>query len=117
MDLVSNPDATKVRLLPSFALLPTAINPRFLRPSKIIVTTDHTDKYGRSKIKKLCTLPLTGANCVSRIITNLCVFDVDRANGVLTLVELADGVTVDEVKEKTEAEFEVPSVVGRMEED
>lgn len=52
----------------------------------VVVATDHTDKNGRSKIKQICTLPLTGAKCVSRIITNLCVFDVDRVNGTLTLV-------------------------------
>lgn len=53
-----------------------------------------------------CKFPLTGRTCVSRIITELCVFDVDSKKG-LTLVEIADGVTVDEVKSKTEAEFEV----------
>jgi len=50
---------------------------------------------------------LTGSRCVSRIITDLCVFDVDRKAGKLTLVELSEGVTLEEVKEKTGAEFEV----------
>ncbi|KAL8278120.1 hypothetical protein RQP46_009444 [Phenoliferia psychrophenolica] len=94
MDLVSNPDATKV-----------------------IVATDHLDKNGRSKIKQLCTLPLTGSKCVSRIITNLCVFDVDRENGILTLVELAENVSVEEVREKTDAKFTVAETVGHMEDE
>nr|OQO23780.1 hypothetical protein B0A51_06729 [Rachicladosporium sp. CCFEE 5018] len=94
MDLVSNPDATK-----------------------IVVTTDHTDKYGVSKIVQHCTLPLTGARCVSTIITDLCVFEVDRVKGELTMTELADGVTEEEVKKKTEAKFNViDGGPGRMEE-
>lgn len=54
-------------------------------------------------------LPLTGARCVSRIITDIAVFDVDRtsAEGGLTLVELLNGSTVEEVKEKTDATFEI----------
>ena len=91
MDLVSNPQNTKV-----------------------VVTMEHTDKKGRPKILKQCAFPLTGRKCVSRIITELCVFDVDWTSG-LTLVELADGVGVDEVKGKTEAEFKVAEDMGRME--
>jgi len=83
MDLVSNPGMTKV-----------------------VVTMEHTDKKGNPKIMKQCAFPLTGRACVSRIITELGVFDVDFATG-LTLIEIADGVTVDEVKSKTEAPFKV----------
>lgn len=83
MDLVSNPQATKV-----------------------VVTMEHTDKKGNPKILKMCEFPLTGKACVSRIITELAVFDVDFTNG-LTLIEHAEGVTVDEIKSKTEAPFEV----------
>ncbi|KAL2216213.1 putative succinyl-CoA:3-ketoacid-coenzyme A transferase [Thermoascus aurantiacus ATCC 26904] len=83
MDLVSNPSATRV-----------------------VVTMEHTDKHGRPKIVKQCEFPLTGKACVSRIITELCVFDVDFKEG-LTLVELAEGVTVDEVRAKTDAPFKV----------
>lgn len=90
MDLVSNPTATKV-----------------------VVTMEHTDKKGNPKIVKQCEFPLTGKTCVSRIITDLCVFDVDFTSG-LTLVELADGVTVDDVKAKTEAEFRVADDVKPM---
>ncbi|KDQ11702.1 hypothetical protein BOTBODRAFT_67857 [Botryobasidium botryosum FD-172 SS1] len=93
MDLVSNPDRTTV-----------------------IVVTDHTDKAGNPKILDECTLPLTGARCISKIITDLCVFDVDRVGGRLTLLELADGVTVEEVKKKTGCEFDVKEGgPGRME--
>lgn len=53
-----------------------------------------------------CTFPLTGRTCVSRIITELGVFDIDFETG-LTLVEIADGVTVDEIRSKTEAPFAV----------
>ncbi|KAI9804124.1 MAG: hypothetical protein M1825_001526 [Sarcosagium campestre] len=90
MDLVSNPTATKV-----------------------VVTMEHTDKVGNPKIVKQCAFPLTGRSCVSRIITELCVFDVDFASG-LTLVELADGVTEDDVRKKTEAPFRIADEVKAM---
>nr|XP_031860278.1 uncharacterized protein CI109_004162 [Kwoniella shandongensis]KAA5527350.1 hypothetical protein CI109_004162 [Kwoniella shandongensis] len=73
--------------------------------TKIIVLTDHCDKKGRSKIVEKCSLPLTGARCVSLIITDLAVFDVDREQGVLTLKELMPGVTLEEVQAKTSAPF------------
>ena len=62
---------------------------------------DHTNKKGESKVLKECTLPLTGTGVVDRIITNLCVLDV--VEGGLKLVELAEGVTEDEVRAATEA--------------
>ncbi|HEY0107560.1 MAG TPA: CoA transferase subunit B [Rhizomicrobium sp.] len=68
---------------------------------RCVVTMDHTDKAGNSKLLKQCTLPLTGQACVDRIITNLGVFDV--VPGGLALVELAPGVAADEVKAKTQA--------------
>lgn len=91
MDLVSNPDETK-----------------------IVVLTDHVDKHGRSKIKQECSLPLTGARVVSKIITDLAVFEVDRKAGKLTLTELFPGVTLEEVKEKTEAKFDVSPDLKKM---
>lgn len=68
---------------------------------RVVVVMDHTNKRGESKLLKECTLPLTGQSVVDRIITNLGVFDV--VEGGLKIVELADGVTDTEVREKTEA--------------
>ncbi|KAI1125525.1 succinyl-CoA:3-ketoacid-coenzyme A transferase subunit B [Nemania abortiva] len=89
MDLVSNPDQTK-----------------------IVVATEHVDKNGRSKIVQDCRLPLTGKGVVSTIITDLAVFQVDRAKGGLTLTEVAEGVDVETVKVKTDAEFVVAKDLG-----
>lgn len=71
---------------------------------KVIVIMDHTNKQGESKIKPECELPLTGKAVVHRLITDLAVFDFD--NGKMKLVELQPNVSLDEVKEKTLAEFE-----------
>ncbi len=71
----------------------------------VIVVMEHCNKAGKSKVLKECTLPLTGKNVVDMLITDLGVFKIN--NGKLTLIELADGVTLDELKEKTEAEFTV----------
>ena len=74
---------------------------------RVVVVMEHTEKTGASKLLKACTLPLTGAGVVDRVITDLGVFDVSRGRKPLTLLELADGVTLDEVRAKTEATFEV----------
>ncbi|KAL1839587.1 hypothetical protein VTJ49DRAFT_1330 [Mycothermus thermophilus] len=92
MDLVSNPDGTK-----------------------IVVATEHVARDGSSKIVQTCSLPLTGARVVSTIITDLCVFQVDRKRGTLTLTELAPGVDVEEVRSKTDAVFTVAENVRSME--
>ncbi|KAA8649252.1 3-oxoacid CoA-transferase [Aspergillus tanneri] len=92
MDLISNPEKTK-----------------------IVVATSHTAKDGSPKIVAKCTLPLTGANCVSTIITDLCVFQVDRTKGALLLTELAPGVEVEEVRSKTGAKFTVAEQLELME--
>jgi 3-oxoacid CoA-transferase subunit B len=68
---------------------------------RIVVVMDHANKAGESKVLKACTLPLTGKGVVNRIITDLCVMDV--VPGGLKVIELAPGVTIDEVKAKTEA--------------
>ena len=68
---------------------------------RCVVTMDHTDKAGNTKVLRRCTLPLTGVHCVERIITNLAVLDV--VAGGLKLVELAPGVAIDELRSKTEA--------------
>jgi 3-oxoacid CoA-transferase subunit B len=62
---------------------------------------DHANKRGESKLLKQCTLPLTGKAVVHRIITNLGVLDV--VSGGLKVIELAAGVTMDELEELTEA--------------
>ncbi|KAL1603697.1 hypothetical protein SLS60_005286 [Paraconiothyrium brasiliense] len=90
MDLVANPSQTKV-----------------------VITMEHTDKKGNPKILKQCTFPLTGQKCVSTIITDLAVFDVSPIDG-LTLKEHAKGVTVDEIKAKTEAPFKVADDLKEM---
>ncbi|MBW0495380.1 hypothetical protein O181_035095 [Austropuccinia psidii MF-1] len=86
MDLVSNPDATKV-----------------------IIVMEHCDKRGASKLLNECDLPLTGTRCVSEVITELAVFNIDRSAGEMLLTELQPGVTLDEVKQKTAADFEISS--------
>jgi 3-oxoacid CoA-transferase subunit B len=68
---------------------------------RVVVTMDHTDKAGNPKLLRTCRLPLTGKACVDRVITNLGIFDVTK-NG-LALVELAPGVTREEIAAKTEA--------------
>jgi 3-oxoacid CoA-transferase subunit B len=68
---------------------------------RVLVIMDHANKKGESKLLKKCTLPLTGAGVVNRIITNLGVFDVVEVG--LKVVELAPDVTMDEVRSKTEA--------------
>ena len=65
----------------------------------IIVTMTHADKHGRSKLLPECTLPLTGVNCITRIITDLAVLEV--ADGAFHLKERAPGVSADEIREKT----------------
>lgn len=72
---------------------------------RVIVIMEHVNKHGESKIKKECTLPLTGQQVVHRLITDLAVFDF-TPNGMV-LVETQDNVTVEEVREKTEAQFSV----------
>ena len=72
---------------------------------RIVVVMEHTNKAGESKILKKCTLPLTGTQCVDLIISDLCVFTLERGKSGLKLIELAPGVTLDEVTAKTEAKF------------
>ncbi|KAA6460261.1 CoA transferase subunit B [Acidobacteria bacterium AB60] len=67
---------------------------------RVVALMEHTSKNGESKILHRCTLPLTGAGVVSRIITELCVLDI-TSDG-LKVVELAPDVTREEVSEKTE---------------
>ena len=74
---------------------------------RVVVVMDHCEKGGDSKFKRECTLPLTGKGVVDLLITDLGVFEIDRRGGGAKLIELADGVTLDEIKAKTEASFSV----------
>jgi len=74
---------------------------------KIIVVMDHIAKDGSPKFISECTLPLTGTNVVDMIITNLCVFQRPDHDSPFKLIELAPGVTAEEVAKKTTAKYEL----------
>ncbi len=74
---------------------------------KIIVVMEHTSKSGEPKFIPECTLPLTGKNVVDMIVTDLCVFQRKDHESPFRLVELAPGVTPEEIAEKTTAKYEV----------
>lgn len=78
----------------------------------IIVAMMHTNKAGESKILKECTLPLTGVNCVKKIVTELAVLEVK--DGKFHLIERAPGVSVEEIIAKTEGDLVVPDIVPEM---
>lgn len=72
---------------------------------RVVVIMEHVNKYGESKIKKECTLPLTGKGVVNSLITDFAVFEFTPNGMVLT--EIAEGMTVEEIREKTEASYTV----------
>src|SRR3954471_21713635 len=74
---------------------------------RVVVVMEHTEKSGAPKLVKACSLPLTGAHVVDLVITDLGVFETNRGKTSVMLKALAPGVTLDEIKAKTEAEFEV----------
>ena len=76
---------------------------------RVVVVMEHNDKSGGAKFLKACTLPLTGAGVVDMLITDLAVFEIDKKGGGARLLELAPGVSVDEVRAKTDAAFEAPA--------
>jgi len=78
----------------------------------IIVATTHTDRNGKSKLLKSCTLPLTGVKCVKKIVTDLAVVDVTEKG--FKLVERAPGVSVDEIKEKIEGALIIEGEIPEM---
>ncbi|MCX6251922.1 MAG: CoA transferase subunit B [Bacteroidetes bacterium] len=78
----------------------------------IIVATTHTDKDGKSKLLKACTLPLTGVKCVKRVITDLAVVDV--VDGSFKLLERAPGVSIEEIKNATEGTLIVEGDIPEM---
>jgi 3-oxoacid CoA-transferase subunit B len=79
---------------------------------RVVVIMEHVNKHGESKIKKECTLPLTGKQVVHRLITDLAVFDF-TPNGMV-LIETASGVSVEEVKQQTEATFTVSELLTEV---
>ncbi|MCB9189162.1 MAG: CoA transferase subunit B [Flavobacteriales bacterium] len=79
----------------------------------IIVAMMHTNKAGESKVLKECSLPLTGVNCVKKIVSNLCVMEV-LPEGGLKLLERAPGVTVEEIIAATEARLVIEGDVPEM---
>lgn len=80
---------------------------------KIVAATEHCDKHGQPKILKRCTLPLTGAKCVTDIVTERCYFKVTPHG--LMLMELAPGFTVEDIRACTEADFTIADTIGVME--
>lgn len=80
----------------------------------IIVAMTHTNKRGDSKLLKSCTLPITGVQCVKKIVTDLAVLDVDPDGRGFVLRELAPGVTVEEVQSKTEGSLIVEGDIPEM---
>lgn len=78
----------------------------------IIVTMTHANKHGQSKILQQCTLPLTGVDCINKVVTDLAVMDIE--DGAFNLLERAPGVSVDEIIEKTAGKLVVPEYVPEM---
>ncbi len=78
----------------------------------IIVAMMHTNKAGESKILKKCSLPLTGVNCVTKVVTNLAVLEVK--DGGFHLLERAPGVSVDEIQKATEGDLIITGEIPEM---
>jgi len=78
----------------------------------IIVTMTHADKYGSSKLLDSCTLPLTGVNCVKKIVTDLAVLEV--RDGAFHLLERAPGISVEEIQQKTAGKLVISGEVPEM---
>ena len=79
----------------------------------IIVAMMHTNREGDSKVLKECTLPLTGVNCVKKIVSNLAVLEV-LPEGGFKLLERAPGVTVEEIQKATEGKLVVVGEIPEM---
>lgn len=78
----------------------------------IIVVMTHASKHGESKILKQCTLPLTGRNCIKRVLTDLALMDIEEGRFILR--ERAPGVSIEEIIKLTDAELIVPDNVKEM---
>ena len=78
----------------------------------IIVTMTHANKHGQSKLLKSCSLPLTGVECINKVVTDLAVMEIK--DGAFHLLERAPGVSVEEIIKKTEGKLIVPTAVPEM---
>ena len=83
----------------------------FIAGTKVIITMEHNSKSGESKIVKSCSLPITGKKCVHMIITEKAVFKVKDG---LELIEIADDISLDEMKKCTDSPFRVSSDLRSM---
>ena len=79
---------------------------------RVVAVMEHTAKDGQPKVLPACTLPVTGVGVVSRVITDLCVFDVRPGRGLLLRELIQPGVTVEQVRARTAAPFDVDLVDG-----
>lgn len=79
---------------------------------RIIVAMTHTNKHGQSKLLKQCSLPLTGVNCVKKVVTNMAVLEIK--DNAFHLLERAPGVSVKDIKESTEGALVIPDNVPEM---
>jgi len=78
----------------------------------IIVTMTHANKHGQSKILEQCTLPLTGVDCINKVVTDLAVMEIKQ--GAFHLLERAPGISVDEIIEKTMGKLIVAENIPEM---
>lgn len=78
----------------------------------IIVTMTHANKHGQSKLLSNCTLPLTGVDCINKVVTDLAVIEIK--DGAFHLLERAPGVSVEEIIKKTDGKLVVPDNVPEM---
>ncbi len=78
----------------------------------IIVAMMHTNKRGESKLLKKCTLPLTGVNCITKVVTDLAVLEIE--NGEFVLKERAPGVSIEEIKAATEGDLRIDGDIVEM---
>ena len=78
----------------------------------IIVAMTHANKHGESKILRKCTLPLTGVNCVKKVVTDLAMMELTE--GKFHLLERAPGVSIEEIKQKTQAELVITGDIPEM---
>jgi 3-oxoacid CoA-transferase subunit B len=79
---------------------------------RVVVVMEHTNKAGDSKVLKECSLPLTGKGCVDLVITDLAVFEINDEG--MVLLELAPGVSEEEVRAKTQASYSVASTLREV---